>query len=331
MVSNGLAQEAFVNQPGLEEVATLMVNAWDRPCWHYTAPMLEGYLHRPAAEPALSLGYRCGAELAGYMACVPCPAYYGGRTWRMVFASFWTALGRYALKSIPLHLHCELHHQACVAGYQGLLTIGEEGGKGLRAFELVTQRLETPYRTLARFGMLIGSPRLARRRVQAGRGARCVRPYGREWSAQCAALAADVRRRTPLARVYSEAELDFALRRREGSRAWIWMEDGLVRGLIGGWRQEVLGARTHLAVQLDHALLEGLEPGAREEFLGAILLDPYWAEVESINLPLMGYFDEEPFRQAGFMKTQRTFQLNYQPLEEGPALEPVERFYLEFF
>lgn len=331
MVSNGLALESFVADPDPEEVAALMVSAWGRPCWSYTGAMLEGYLRRPGAGGALSLGYRCGAELAGYMAYMPCPVHCDGRPWRMLFASFWTALGRYALKNIPMQLHCELHHQAGDAGWQGLLTIGEEGSKGLRAFELVNQRLQLPYRTLARFGLLMGAPGLARRRLAPGRGAWFVRPYGGEWRGQCAALAAAVRRRAPLARDYGEAELDFVLSGREGSRAWLWVEEGRVRGVIGGWRQGVLGARPHQAVQLDHVLLEDLEPQERRDFLGTVLLDPWWAEAESIQLPLSGYHDEEVFREAGFMRARRTFQLNYLTLGGGPELEPVERFFLEFY
>jgi hypothetical protein len=331
MYKNGVAREGVVTNPNLAEVAELMNRTWPRPCWQYTGPMLAGYQRRPGAGRALSLGYRCEGELAGYMAYMPCPVLYAGRRWRLLFASFWTALGKYALKSIPLKLHFALYRQACARNYQGLLTIGEEDSKGLRAFELVSARLELPYRTLARFGMMMGTPRLARRRLPPGEHGGRVQPYSGAWRGQCATLVARAGGRLPLARLFSVEELDFLLGAREGSRTWLWLEDGRVRGLLGGWMQCVMGNRLSQAFQVDHALLDGLDPGEQLAFLGAIFADPCWEGIEAVHVPLTGPAGEEAFRQAGFMRTRKSFQLNYLPMREAPALAPVERFYLEFY
>lgn len=331
MNAHGLVSEGFISNPDLTRVASLMEQAWPQPCWRYTVPMLAGYHQRPGAEPALGLGYRCGAELAGYMAYLPCPVQYDGRPWRMVFASFWTALGHYGLKNIPLRLHAELHRQACAMKYQGLLTIGEEGSKGVRAFKLVSQRLGLPYQTISRFGMLLGLPRLARRRLAPGHAGRRVQLYTSRWRAQCATLAAAATRQARLGRIFGAREFTFLLHDRPGSRTWLWQEDGQVRGLLNGWAQRILGTPDHDAFQFDHILLDGLDPREQVEFLGAVFTDPFWEELDAVHVPLTGMFSEEPFKQAGFMISPKTFQLNYLPYPEGPTLECVNSFYLEFF
>lgn len=331
MHKNGLALEGFTPDPDLDEVAELMTGTWAHPCWNYTGNMLAAYEQRPGVGPTLSLGYRCEGELAGYMAYMPCPVQHAGQHYRMLFASFWTAMSKYGLQGIPLKLHAALHSKACVDRYQGLLTIGEEDSKGLKAFELVSQRLELPFRTLARFGMLMGTPHLARNRLPAAFDERHVRHYAPRWREQCAWLIAETGRKQSLARLFGVAEVGFLLGTREGSRTWLWLDGARVRGIFSGWSQRVLGLRPFEAFQVDHVLLDGLEPREQRAFLGAVFADPCWDAIEAIHVPLCGPVSEELFRQAGFMKTSKTFQLNYLPLRDGPALEKIDSVYLEFY
>ena len=330
LIDNKKQAMRFVYEPYLDEVSSLMLDNWAKPCWQYSPEMLSSYIDRPCGDSSMSVGLYCGDQLAGYIAYFPYMLYCGSKVHPVVFGTWWTVDQRFASKGIAMQLQEEMLRLARNKGYAGMVTFTHADSKADRANRLAFKWLGESLEYKANFTQMIAATSMLRRKLNDSMDpAVCLyAPALKEESLKCFHAA---RKAVDMAVVIQGEDADYIFKERPATRSWVYRAGDEVRGVINVVKKTVVGERTLDNAYIEHIAMEGLSGLQQKKFMAAVLADPFFDKIDGVCIPAMGQIDEEIFKSIGFYKTSQKFNLFCIPFDERLQELEVSSFALNFF
>lgn len=319
----------FILNPDLNEVSHLMTRTWEKPEWEYTPELLESYLRRKGQSKSISLGFTHNNELIGYLAGLPYQVHFQGETHNMIFYTFWTAVSNTKIIGLGLRLHNRIMQLSREGGYKGFLTISKSGSMAERAYKAALRRLKCPLTLLCPFTQMIGLPGSIRRRLKKHSTVE-VLPYNRKFKAACLELLNNRRQRLDLAKIVEDAECDFLLEQRRGTKTWLYMKNNTPVGLFNVIPKHLL--RENETKQLHGCLENMVLPEQQEDalaFLNTVFRDPFWDSIDGVYIPATGNIPPELFKKPGFFPLRGEFNLYTSFFDDPREIKPINSFELD--
>ena len=320
----------FVNEPHLDDVSSLMLANWARPCWQYSPEMLSSYIDRPCGDSSMSMGLYCGDQLAAYIAYFPYMLYCGSRVYPVVFGTWWTVDRRFASKGVAMQLQQEMLQLARNKGYAALLTFTHADSKADRANRLAFKWLGESFEYKSNFTQMIAATSMLRRKLSDSMDpAVCL--YAPALKDQCLKCFRAARKSVDMAVVIQGEDADYIFKERPATRTWVYRAGDEVCGVINVVKKTVLNERTLHNAYIEHIAMEVLDEMQQRRFMSAVLADSFFDKIDGVCIPAMGQIDEEVFKSMGFYKTSQNFNLFCVPFDESLKHLQVSSFALNFF
>ena len=312
-----------------DEVADLILSSWSentqKPL-RYSPEFLASCFEYPGASYAMAPTMYTGNEPVAFAAGFPRTIRYQGRDLRVIIASFLSVSVGQKNKGYGVLLWSELVKRARAAGYDGMVNycVDGEAMNGIilgccRLLKLATARFFS-----ARYQMRVLMPKRASQ-AHAGQQENVER------DAVAAFLEGvqPILEATPLARVWSEAEAAWQLKRHGSIVAQ--HEANSRRGMITGYLMEIANPQCTRCLLLEDLLWGTLEPPEREALLQRFLDRGASAGAQMAIVPCLNYADMEPLRAARFRSSPRIVHGYLTVFSGEPAPEEVPAEYLDIF
>lgn len=320
----------FVCEPDLDEVSTLMLDSWARPCWQYSPEMLSSYIGRPCGDPSMSKGLYFGDQLAGYIAYFPYMMYCRSKVYPVVFGTWWTVDKRFASKGIAMQLQEHMLGLARNKGYAGMVTFTHADSQADRANRLAFKWLGESLEYKSNFTQMIAATSMLRRKLNDPIDpAVCLyAPALKDQTLKCFYKA---RKAVDMAVVIQGEDADYIFKERSRTRSWVYRDGDEICGVINVVKKTVLGERVFDNAYIEHIAMEGMSGLQQRKFMAAVFGDHFFDKVDGVCIPAMGQIDEEVFKSMGFYKTSQKFNLFCIPFDESLKELEVSSFALNFF
>ncbi len=324
-------QGQLVQNPDRREVCELMARIWSPPGWEYTQGLLSAYLDRPTGDTSLTVGLHYEDELVGYEVLIPYTLVHEGVERRVVYATFWTSDPDSPVKSVALKVHKELLRLAREKGHSAFLSVTHADSHADKAHQVSLRWLQEEFSILRRFRQLMCRPSRIQKKAGEGLAQGSVVDYSGDLRAGCFKLVAQMPSRVELARTIPEADLDWILRNRPGTRSWVRREDGEVRGFFNVMVKKLLGEQETVNAYIEHAIFGEMSQQEQKAFMATIFADPFWEGINGVYMPDIGYCDPETFKGLGFMKAPAEFNLYFIPLDGSFSVATASGIYFDVF
>jgi hypothetical protein len=305
-----------------EELAAVMRDSWaDGPGapYLYTAELLAEWLGYPGTElmPAI---YADGG-LVAFAAGLPRQVEIAGAARRILISTCLTVAPAEKAAGYGIIVWSELMRRAAAAGYDGVVNYCADGAAMHRMIETGCRLLDLPLTRVKSFSYLVGTMTPARR----ADGGSVDRPPARRL---VDAGAADAERgradgNAQLWRAWSDAEADWQLSRTGA----VSVSDG--EAVLTGTVATVADAARSRYLVVDDVLWASAPDDVRRRLLADLLAQAAGDGAGYVVLPMMGYADVRPFLAAGLVPSPHTMHAYLTLWSDPPAVQPVERYYLD--
>jgi hypothetical protein len=256
----------------LAAVAGLMNAHWPRPCWRYSAQLLESYLRRPGARAEWLLELRIDDALHGFMAAAPWHGRLGREIVDAAYTSFLTVSPQAAAWGGGPRLIGAMLATLRADGVQHYLTAFEAGRPETRLIERVHARNGVTLIGIAPIRRWLGTPRvLAHAFAQRTRVP--IEPVTAADLADCAALLAANAPPGLVATMPDVATLARLLPADAdpSSLARLWRVDGRLVGLLLARQRDVLDHRPRHNLHVDWITVAAAQRAQAADFLATFL------------------------------------------------------------
>lgn len=312
-----------------DAVSDLIQSSWSENAQkplHYSPEFLASCFEYPGASYALAPTMYLGDVPVAFAAGFPRMVRYRGRDLRVMIASFLSVSVGQKNKGYGVLLWNELVKRARAAGFDGMVNycVDGEAMNGIilgccRMLKLATARFFS-----ARYQMKVLVPKGAANGQSAPQ-----EDIERDTVAAFLEGAQPVLESTPLARVWSTAEVAWQLKRRGSIVAQ--QVAGSRHGMITGYLMEIANPQRTRCLLIEDLLWGTLEPQEREALLQQFLDRGTAAGAQMAIVPVLNYADMEPLRAARFRSSPRIVH-GYLTIFSGePAPEEVPAEYLDIF
>lgn len=312
-----------------EEVSQLIQTSWSENAQkplRYSTEFLASCFQYPGASYAMAPTMYMGHEPVAFAAGFPRTVRYRGRDLRVIVASFLSVSVGQKNKGYGVLLWNELVKRARTAGYDGMVNycVDGESMNGIilgccRMLKLATARFFS-----ARYQMRVLVPKRASQ-------THAEQEESTEADAVSAFLEGvqPILEATPLARVWSEAEAEWQLKRHGSIVAQ--HKASSRRGMITGYLMEIANPQRTRCLLMEDLLWGTLEPSEREALLQQFLDRAAFASAQMAIVPILNYADMEPLRAARFRTSPRVVHGYLTVFSGEPAPEEVPAEYLDIF
>lgn len=305
-------------------LSAMMIEAWSRrkeQALVYSEPYLRSCFEFPGMSAGLAPAIYDRGDPLAFIAGFPRRLKLHGRELNAVRASMLTTSASLNAAGWGIIVWSALVRRARALGFEAMVNYAV-AGLGVDAFFLgCGRRLELTTTHVFR----------ARCLASLLRPGDDAPPHGgdadpRLFAAEANALAA----RTPIARVWSEAEAEWEIRSRYGAVA-VQHTCGGRTGLAAGCVMQLAGAGAPKCVLVENVLWGGLEGTERQELLRAFLARAQGAGAGMAIVPCLNSFDTAPFREAGFRLSRRIIDIFISVWPGAASIQPAESIATDVF
>jgi hypothetical protein len=309
-------------------VAALIQESWKengKQGLFYTPEFLASCLNYPGSSYSLAPTLYHGQRPCAFVAAFPRTIRYQGRKLRIILCTLLSVSSEYKKRGYGVVLWTELVTRAQAAGYDGMVNYCVEGEpmNGMilgccRMLKLPTERIFSIH-----YLMRLLQPKLATSLAVQSED----QPV--ENFRQAAALISTPSnfKNTPLARVWTEEEIGWQLKRHDG--VFAFHRSGAKEGLLTGYLMHAANPQKTKCLLIEDVLWGTLEKDDRTRLVEKILDRAMQAGAQMAFLPCLGYADAAPFRAARFRSTPRTLHCYLTVFNGQPAPELVPSMYLD--
>lgn len=322
-----------VVNPELEKVSALMRANWRPPCWVYEPDLLAMHLDRPTGDKTMAVGLQAqSGALAAYLAFVPLKLRLYDRTYKAVFASFFTVSGEFRRSRLSDRQQLFMVDRARDRGYDIYAAVTVAGTPANQTVSRAFAARNLPVRAVRNFRYLAGAAAIVATRV-APASAR-LRPYKQADEGAAFSLLSATCAAASLAKIVEREDLDFILRSRPRVRTYVYEDEGRILGLLNISFLPVISGHVAMNAYVENMALGVLSAEQSREFVDGVLYEVLQEGVEAVLVPDTGCTHLEPFRRLGFRAAPRKLRLLLAPLRAGVLdvlPEEVDSFCLDVF
>ena len=304
------------------QVAALIQESWKengKQGLFYTPEFLASCLKYPGTSYSLAPTLYEGETPRAFVAGFPRTIQYQGRELRVILCTLLSVSSEYKKSGYGVVLWSELVKRAQSAGYDGMINYCVEGepmnGMILGCCRMLKQPTERIFSV--HYLMRLLQPKFAA--SPAEEQERAPEIFGR--------VAAQNGTDVPLTRVWSEAEIQWQLRRHDGVVAC--HRSGLKEGLISGYLMHAANPQKTKCLLIEDVLWGTLENEERLTLVDKMVSRGVQAGAQIALLPVLGYTDIAPFRAARFRSSPRTLHCYLTIFKGEPPPKPVSSMYLD--
>jgi hypothetical protein len=307
----------------LEEAAAVMAQSWrennEQPL-KYTPEFLQSYLSCPGHLPAIVSALHEAGKLAAFVFGFPRSAKLNGREIQLLLMTFFTVAPEFKARRLGVQIWADCVNRARASGYDGVIYYCVEGNRsnhvtaaGCRAAGCEPHRImEIPY---------------LMRLLRPGKDDLDASLTGAEPDLNAfEAAAAKILARVPLARTWTSAEARWQCVERLNA---ILVTSGNASsfGALAGYQMRIADQRGTKCVFLDDILWEDLAADARRDLVKAFIARCA-KSAQVVVVPLLRYFDSEPFLQAGFRRSTRVLNA-YLAFWDNTPVDGIPAMYMD--
>lgn len=305
-------------------LSEMMIEAWSRrkeQALVYSEPYLRSCFEFPGMSAALAPAIYNDAGPVAFIAGFPRRLQVNGRDLNAVRASMLTTSASLNAAGWGIVVWSALARRARALGFEAMVNYSV-AGLGIDAFFAgCGRRLGLTTTHVFRAGCLAALLRPGGDDSAPGED---VEP--RLFAGAANALAA----RTPIARLWSEAEAEWEIRMRHGALPAQHTRNGR-SGILAGYVMQLAGAGAPKCVLIENVLWGGLAGAERQELLRAFFARAKRAGAGMAIVPCLNSFDTAPFREAGFRLSRRTIDVFISVWPGACSIESAESVSMDVF